>query len=111
MSSPAFPSVNSMLAPVQALSSLALGGTQKLAALQLNNFQAYLAMGMDHVKALATVQTPDDLQALAARQAELIQRLGARAAADAQEIARLGADVGAAMQKVVLEGTRNIGPM
>ncbi|MGE5490619.1 MAG: phasin family protein [Actinomycetota bacterium] len=99
-------SVESLLAPFQAISNLAAEKAGKLANIQLTALETYLAVGINQCKAVAAVHTPEDFQVLAGKQSELFKLLGEKAVVDMQQIMLLGSEFGAEVQNAVLESTK-----
>lgn len=99
-------SVDSLLAPFQTISNLAAEKAGKFANIQLTAFETYLAVGINQCKAAVAVHSPEDLQVLASKQAELFKLLGEKAVMDMQQIMLLGSEFGAGLQNVVLESSK-----
>ncbi|MBS1191889.1 MAG: hypothetical protein H6R10_3681 [Rhodocyclaceae bacterium] len=97
--------VETLFAPFQAISNLAAEKAGKLANIQLTALETYLAVGINQCKAAAAVQSPEDLQALASKQTELIKLLGEKAVVDLQQLMLLGSEFGAEVQHAVLESS------
>lgn len=99
-------SVESLLAPFQTISSLAAEKAGKMANIQLSALETYMAIGINQCKAAVAVHSPEDLEALAGKQAELLKLLGEKAVVDMQQMMLLGSEFGAELQNAMLESSK-----
>lgn len=102
--------VEAFIAPFQTISSLAAEKAGKFANIQLTALETYLAVGINQCKAVATVHSPEDFDALASKQAELIKLLGEKAIVDLQQLMLLGSEFSAEVQSAVLESSKAVTP-
>lgn len=100
MTSQAFAPVEALFGPFQTASALAAEKARKLASLQLSSIETYVSVGINQAKAVVAVNSPEDLQALAAKQSELLKLLGEKAIVDMQQYLLLGSEFGAEIQKL-----------
>lgn len=89
--------------PLKAISNLAADKAGKFANIQLTALETYMAIGINQCKAVSSVHSTEDIQALATKQAELMKLLGEKAIVDMQQIMLLGSEFGAQVQSAVLE--------
>lgn len=99
MSNPNLNSVEALFAPLQTVSNIAADKAKKLASLQLSSLEAYFTASINQARAVVAANGPQDFQALAAKQAELVKLLSEKAIGDMQQMVLLGTEFGNEMQK------------
>lgn len=100
MTTQAFPSLDSLIVPLQTVSALAAEKTKQLASLQLSSLETYVSVGINQAKAVVAVNSPEDFQNLATKQTELFKLLSEKAIVDLQQIVLIGTEFGNEIQKL-----------
>lgn len=104
MTDPNFPPATALFAPFQTASALAAAKTRKLLGMQLSSLETYFSVGVNQARALIAVNSPEDFEMLAGKQAELIRLLSEKAIVDMQQFVLLGSELGAEMQQLFDSG-------
>lgn len=82
--------VEKYMAPVQELNALAVENVEKILNLQLKRLEETTKLGIEQMKAVASIKDVEGFQGFMSRYAESLRQIGERTAEDVRAVYELG---------------------
>lgn len=92
--------VEKYMAPVQELNALAVENVEKILTLQLKRIEETTKLGIEQMKAVASIKDVEGFQGYMSNYAESLRQLGERTAEDVRAVYELGNSYSAQAQRI-----------